>query len=97
MSPSLPFVVGGGDSWRAERQRNYCIVLRLVAFITVFILSWSGYGRRLCICFARLLAEYIQYTSLPSRHTRIHAFMVCINTVTRAYIQSVELSSTAVF
>ena len=41
---SLPFVVGGGDSWRAERRRNYLIVLRLVAFIAVFILSWSGYG-----------------------------------------------------
>lgn len=40
-SPSIASV-GGGDSWRAERCQNSWIVVRLVAFITVFILSWSG-------------------------------------------------------
>lgn len=41
--------VGGGDSWRAERRQNSGIVLRLVAFIAVFILSWSG-GALLYAC-----------------------------------------------
>lgn len=42
--PSSPSIdeFGGGDAWVAERRHNYWVVLRLVAFIAVFILSWSG-------------------------------------------------------